>query len=289
MGGIEGWPEYDQACVLVDQILEHSEHEYRTYNLLGGEPTLWRHFGDLCTYIKHRDRNSIIQVLTNGSRTVRWWRQYAPYMNKVVISHHSHTANAQHTVEVVDICQPYNSVSVQMLMDYYNFDKCVNHFEHILKHCPGISVSIKKAETELGSGVWQPYTPLQLDQMKEMQELSKENARKNSRINRIASYDARYVRSFYATDGQTEWETSNKDLILNDQNHFRGWHCNIGRDMLCVKANGDLKPASACFKDEYFGNYRRGDKIMWPRNSYVCAYDNCTCGADIEVEKHAPQ
>ena len=74
MGGVEGWPTLEQAKGLVDNILSHSDHDYRTYNLLGGEPTLWKHFGELCTYIHNEDESHVIQVLTNGSRTKRWWQ-----------------------------------------------------------------------------------------------------------------------------------------------------------------------------------------------------------------------
>jgi len=289
MGGVEGWPTYEQATKLIDQILSHSKHEYRTYNLLGGEPTLWKHFSDLCTYIKHNDKNSVIQVLTNGSRTIRWWDQYAAYMDKVVISHHSHTAKPDHTVAVIAACQPYNSVSVQLLMDYYNFDNCLDHFYYILDRAPGISVTVKKAETELGSGQWQPYTDQQLAALEKAHQDSKLNNAKSSKIDRLPQYKKKFDRVLYGSDGNEEWITSNKDLIISKQNYFKGWRCNIGIDMLCVKSNGDLKPASACFKDELLGNYRTETEIRWPSESYVCDYDACFCGADIEVEKHAPK
>jgi organic radical activating enzyme len=286
MGGVEGWPTYEQATWLVDQILTHSNHEYRTYNLLGGEPTLWKHFGELCGYIKEHDQNSVIQVLTNGSRTLRWWEKFATVMDKVVISHHSHTATPEHTVSVIERCQPYNSVSVQLLMDYHNFDNCLEHFYYILDRSPGISITVKKAETELGSGQWQPYTVKQLAALDQAHQESKINNKKDSKIERLPQYKKKFDRVLYGSDGEQEWVTSNKDLILSKSNFFKGWKCNIGIDMLSVKSNGDLKPSSACFKDELLGNYRKGTEIKWPTSAYVCDYVACFCGADIEVEKH---
>ena len=287
MGGQQGWPTRDQATTLVDEIINHSEHEIRTYNLLGGEPTLWRHFGDLCTYIKEHDPNSIIQVLTNGSRTTRWWEKYAPYMDKVIVSHHAHTSSAQHVVDVVEICQPYNAASIQVLVDQPNFDQCRADFDLFLEKLPGVNISAKKGETFLGSGKWMPYTDEQLDWLAGTLEQTRAN---NQREPRVSRPDSRRVwdRRLYASDGETEWQTSNKQLIINDQNHFRGWHCNIGRDMLSVKPNGDLAPSSACFKEERLGNYRDGTGITWPQRAYVCVYEGCYCGADLEIEKRAP-
>jgi organic radical activating enzyme len=286
-GGVAGWPEYEKATALVKNILAHSTHEYRTYNLLGGEPTLWKHFGELCAYIKQHDKNSVVQVLTNGSRSLRWWNTHAVDMDKVVISHHSHAADPEHTAAVVDICQPYNSVSVQILVDVHNFDQCQNHFYQIVSRCPGISVSVKKAETELGSGVWQSYSDNQLTIMGDMQRDAKLNNSLPARHARRSDRRQAYARVIYGSDGEMEWITSNKDLILSQQNKFSGWRCNIGIDMLCVKANGDLKPSSSCFKDEILGNYLQSDDIAWPQTAYTCVYSDCFCGADIEVEKHA--
>jgi len=287
MGGVEGWPTYEQSTRLIDNILEHSDHEVRTYNLLGGEPTLWRHFGDLCTYIKEHDPNSIVQILTNGSRTLRWWEKYAPYMDKVIISHHAHTSDAQHVVDVVKICQPYNAASIQVLVDQGNFDKCAADFDYMMENLPGVNVSAKKGETNLGSGTWMPYTEEQIVWLEET--LSRTSA--NNKLtphNRRPPERRAWERVFYASDGEYEWRTSNKNLIIYDQNHFKGWHCNIGRDMLSVKPNGNLAPSSACFKDEVLGNYRTGADINWPERAYVCVYDGCYCGADLEIAKRAP-
>jgi organic radical activating enzyme len=288
MGGLQGWPTYQQAASLIDAIVDHSMHAYRTYNLLGGEPTLWKHFGDLCAHIKATDTDSIIQVLTNGSRTIRWWKKYAMVMDKVVISHHCKTALKEHTCDVVSECQAYNSVSVQVLMDITNFDQCVEHFDYMIAHLPGVKISPKKGETELGSNTWMGYSDAQLLWMDHALQRSKANDKLPPNQERVGS-KASYTRVFYASDDHSEWETSNKDLILQQKNHFEGWKCNIGIDMLCVKPNGDLKPSSSCFKQMILGNYKLDAAINWPTSPMVCVYAGCYCGADIEVEKHAPK
>lgn len=160
-GGMNPWPELEAAKQLVDEIVRNSNHGYRTYNLLGGEPTLWKYYGELCQYIKSVDDNCVIQTLTNGSRTLRWWQKFAPYMDKVVISHHSASSSAEHTSDVTKICSSHCSVSVQVLMDATNFDECVEHFDYLITNNIGSRIVAKKAETTLGSGKWMEYTPSQ--------------------------------------------------------------------------------------------------------------------------------
>jgi organic radical activating enzyme len=285
-GGIYGWPSLEQTQTLVDNIIAYSNHKYRTYNLLGGEPTLWKHFGNLCEYIHQHDTNSVIQVLTNGSRTIRWWKKYSAIIDKIVISHHVSTQDlADHTISVAKTCYSNSNVSIQLLMDINNFEKCTQHFDLMIDQLPGISITPKKGETNLGSGEWMPYSQDQLNWLDDALQRSKINSSRKALQQQ--NYKPKYRRELYASDGNTEWKSSNKDLIINDQNHFLGWQCNIGRDIIAVKSSGEICPASACFKDVTLGNYRKSPVIDWPSALFICKYNSCFCGADIEVEKHA--
>lgn len=288
MGGRQGWPSLDAAKYLVDEILEHSDHEYRTYNLLGGEPTLWKYFSTLVEYINEHDQNNIIQILTNGSRTIRWWEQYARYLDKVIISVHikSMTVSLEHIKQVVETCQKYTSVSIQLLMDITCFDDCKAAYDYLIDNLPSVKISAKKGETFLGSREWMPYSTEQLQWMEDSLTRTKENEKRKSLVARQIKKNAK-TRVLHAQykDGSTGI-TTNKDLIHTDQNHFEGWQCNIGIDMISIKPEGLVYPSSACFKEFPLGNYRKFDKIKWPQTPYICKYKGCFCGADIEIEKH---
>ena len=284
MGGNHKWPTLPQATSLVDSILANSNHEYRTYNLLGGEPTLWKQYGELCQYIKSVDTNCVIQTLTNGARTLRWWAQYAPFMDKVVISHHSASSSAEHTSGVIQACSPYASTSVQVLMDASNFDKCVEHFNYLISHNHGTRIVAKKAETVLGSGEWMDYSQSQQEWLTESLRMTNENDSMPSLYQRTKEVINRKVMASFGND---EWQTSNKEIILNDWNHFLGWKCKIGIDMLSIRSNGDIKPSSACFNEIILGNYKDPEfSLVMPISEYICKYNSCFCGADIEIEKY---
>jgi len=283
-GGKNPWPELDEAIRLVNEILRNSKHEYRTYNLLGGEPTLWRYYGELCKYIKSVDDNCVIQTLTNGSRTLRWWQTFAPFMDKIVISHHSASSSAEHTSDVIKICSSHCSVSVQVLMDATNFDECVEHFDYLMRNNVGSRIVAKKAETMLGSGKWMEYSTSQQEWLMQSLIRTKENEDQPNQYDRMKSVIDRKV---MVADADRSWQSSNKEIILNNWNHFKGWRCNIGIDMLSIRPNGDIKPSSACFNEIVLGNFKKPDFILeLSTNGYGCKYDSCFCGADIEVEKY---
>lgn len=290
MGRQYGWPDnIAQATNLIDSVLKFSTHEYRTWNLLGGEPVLWRYFGDLCTYIKDNDPNSIIQVLTNGSRTLQWWERFAPLMNKIIISHHATDSDPNHVIEVVNACQPYASVSVQVLMDVDNFNQCVTHFNQLVAALPGVKISAKKGETNLGSGTWMDYTQDQLQWLNDSIAITNKNDLLSPAQERLSNYTTTWERTLFATRNNIDEVTSNKELVINNENHFNNWQCNIGLDMISIKPNGNIKPASSCFKEVVISNYKQATYINWPTTPMTCTYDSCFCGADIEVEKHAPE
>lgn len=283
-GGMNPWPELDAAMKLVDEIIRNSNHVYRTYNLLGGEPTLWKHYGELCQYIKSVDDSCVIQTLTNGSRTLRWWQKFVPYMDKVVISHHSASSSAEHTSNVIKICSSHCSVSVQVLMDATNFDECVNHFDYLIENNVGSRIVAKKAETILGSGKWMEYTSSQQEWLINSLQRTRDNEHQPNLYVRTKSVIDRKVMAGY---GEKSWLSSNKEIILNGWNHFKGWRCNIGIDMLSIRPNGDIKPSSACFNEVILGNYKNDDFVLvLPLEGYECKYDSCFCGADIEIEKY---
>ena len=232
---------------------------------------------------KENDDSSVIQILTNGSRTLRWWDSNKTYLDKVVISFHNNTAKKEHIVEVVNLIKEYVAVSVQVLMDSNNFDACKEAFYFFITALPGIKVSSKKLETVLGSGKYMEYTPDQLSWMKDSGRVSREN----ETIKLEKKRDTDIKRVFYLKDADGNiTETSNKEIINANLNNFKNFKCKIGMDMISIKANGNITPSSACFNDSVMGNYRLGTEIKWIHTPFTCVYDKCFCGADIEIEKY---
>ena len=67
----------------------------------GGEPTLWPDLERFCKKLKE-SHNVIIQLISNGSRTIRWWEKNSHYFDSVVLSCHNEFVDIDHYIEVAD-------------------------------------------------------------------------------------------------------------------------------------------------------------------------------------------
>lgn len=65
----------DSYKKMVNNLIESTD-DVILFSIQGGEPTLWPELPDLLSYIK--DKKGLIQVFSNGSRTIRWWTEFLP-------------------------------------------------------------------------------------------------------------------------------------------------------------------------------------------------------------------
>ncbi len=85
--------------------------------IAGGEPSLWK---DLDTFT-HRIKQSndvYVTLITNGSRTLRWWKEHGQLFDNVHLTHHVAQADIDHTMEVADTMYEFGKkITVKVLMD----------------------------------------------------------------------------------------------------------------------------------------------------------------------------
>ena len=276
-GGDIKWPSLEECKSVISQIKKQSNHTYRFYTLLGGEPTLWKYFQTVCEFIKKEDCNSVINILTNGYRSVSWWNKSKLFLDKVSISFHHGTAKTEHVINVVNNIADSCQVNVQLLLDKDNFDKCEYNFWKILEGIDGINKKIpvipKKLQTTFGNSVWMKYTNNQQDKMIKMFECSK----KIIPVNRnICSLGAQVIYE----DNTTE-KIGNHEIIINNKNKFKNWKCKIGQDLIVLR-NNKVYISNSCNKDKIIGDLQNFKLLTEP---IICKYNECLCGSDIEVTK----
>jgi len=276
-GGDLYWPDIYQCETIVKRITEQSNHDYRIYTILGGEPTVWKYFTRLSEIIKNTDPNSMVNILTNGSRTINWWNRTKQYLDKVSISYHHEQADVNHTIQVVNNIKNSCQTNIQMLMDVNNWNKCVSIYEK-LRDNTVVPIQVKKLQVEFGKSDWMQYTTAQIKWMKQAH---KSTAYRPSTKKNITSLG---INCYY--DNGTVTQETNHDLIQAGRNKFKGWACNIGRDLLVIKANGDIVPANACNQQIVMGNIKKDPKnFLLLKKPVICEYAECTCGSDIEISK----
>lgn len=297
--GTSRWPDYDIICKNFDHLISvyktHFNKKTVRFHLLGGEPTLWPRLGDFAKYIyeKHGCR---ITMSTNGSRTLRWWNEYAEYFSDIQISVHHEFCDLDHIKAVLDCIYSKGTVmtAAMVLMDPLAWDKCVAIVDDLCAYPVPWLVKLKyliESDGDDFGKINTTYTPEQLfylkDKIKKLPPdayISKMKELDNIEQDRTAA-------TIKFNDGT---ESPYKTILLyeNNRNSFVGWQCSVGKDRVTVQADGRLQ--GACGELKIYGNriFNIFDQdftenftpdIIKP--SITCSIPFCSCSTEIKLPK----
>lgn len=235
------------------------------YRLSGGEPTYWKHFIDLAKLVK--EQGHTFSFLTNGSRTVDYYKTISQYTDGFIISYHPEYADVKHIIEIIQ--NSYCPVFVNLMLSPDNFDKMYGIAQQIYKSSDNISIWPKiildKSDIEAITNEPADYTQEQLDTIKNWPFFSN-------------LPDAHLHRGELLLDEQVV--TAN-DLIAKNQNTFYGWKCWAGLHMINIDMWGNIYRAD-CQQGGALGNIER---YKLPTQTIKCQKSLCSCLSDIYLRK----
>tara|TARA_R110000772_G_scaffold256190_1_gene372626 strand:+ start:355 stop:1323 length:969 start_codon:yes stop_codon:yes gene_type:complete len=269
------FPKISDAISLVDKIATEFQgvKDFAVYNLLGGEPTIWTQLPEFSEYVKKVNKNNIIQLLTNGNKTVRWWRRNAPYIDKIILTVHV----AQ--TDIVELVEKFNQlvgdihIDFQFAMDIAIFDKCITDYHYAYENLhKNISINPKPLRTVLSANELMPYTDVQLDILKNLPR----------RWGSELELDSAMIKKYHGDITDTDVNISK--LVMNKKNSWKGWACWVGIDTITINRDGNIKIGSSCNPDLVLGNISKLD-FKIPLIPVKCRYDVCSCFTDIMATK----
>jgi hypothetical protein len=83
-------------------------------------------------------------------------------------------------------------------------------------------------------------------------------------------------------DGELYYVEENvNDILVRNDNDYRGWLCWAGIESLYIRADGDVFNASC--KVHKLGNIYDGFEI--PKEPLICRKLNCVCASDLNTSK----
>lgn len=259
-------------------------------HITGGEPTLWPDLGEFVEYFS-KQVNCKISLSTNGTRTLRFWKEYGGYFDDIGISIHNERIDPYHIINVMD--EIYNThpgvlVNGTVLMDPYNWDRCVE-IADILNTHP--TPWLLKVRPVLFDGEMKNFTTEQLDYMRQKVTKTPPEDRV-SLYKELGTIQSNKPNIIVKTDTDEEIEYNTFNFLENNWQHFEGWQCNLGIDRFAIERDGSIQGAcgmKTLFKlESAFNIYdpELEDKftadIIKPT---ICKQAQCLCATDIRMSK----
>jgi len=299
--GSQPWPDVDIVLKftkrLTDHYRIHAPGKRILWNLLGGEPTVWPKFSEVFHKMKEYDPSSSVRILTNGSRTLRWWEKNANIFDEVIISYHPQSADYKHVTDVSNIltdkgtvCSiqsaiypPLLELNFEAAKYYHENSKCITH-------------NSKALQETLGSDNTFIYPDGAFDKLRKYDGLPKhwqdiESSDSPEAIHEISKRKflrksmGKQMRYVNTKTGKSEVFDNANHIMERGQNTWKGWKCMIGIEALVVNLNGTVTSGNSCFLNLSHGNINKPDEIDFPTDGRICPQTWCSCVSDTEVTK----
>lgn len=238
------------------------------FQFSGGEPTLHPSFRSI---VEHLSSMGDVGVISNGSRPSSWWSEVADSLDYACISVHAERANLSHISDILSVITRKMSVHVNVTMIPERFDECYEIASQIGRGFSQVTITLKPLLKGFGKELFD-YSDAQLDRLRQ-------GLRCGSK--RSASRPHRGPMRRVFSDG-TSQIVSASQLLIRDDNHWKGWTCSAGVEMLSITRNGKVYIANC--RQESLGSIY-DDKLRFSDEPVICSQQSCSCLADIMLTK----
>jgi len=262
--------------VIIDRY-KSSGYKHFKFFFSGGEPTAWRNFIPLCEWLRKELPDCTLAVNTNLSRPLNWWKKHYHLFDDIVASFHVEFSDKEKYEENnIFLCDKVNYLSTKMLMHEERFWEVVEYGEHLKTVMPNYFIEWTPLfdEMSVDAGPWKYADPEKVKFINEHGNEMKFTLPKPHKETTCVSYSK-------FEDGMST-PTNSNDVIVNNQNFFKGWRCNVG-DAIFINPVGDVSLAS-CGQGGYMGHILKDITKVGPKQ-ITCGKSHCHCGTDIIIPK----
>jgi organic radical activating enzyme len=283
---------------LVCNNLEHLISTYKTkfnktnvrLTINGGEPTLWPELGEFVKRM-HESTGCRITLNTNGSRTVRWWEEYANYFDDIQISVHREQCDVNHIKQLLDLIYTNTDTfcGAQVLMDPLAWDTSMSILNQLVDHpTPWLVKTVLITDPTTGA-VMPNYQNEHLNFMRDAVKKRPpedyiEHMKSSGKIDETDKKEAKIIFS-----NGTEEPYNTFRLMENGWNKFYGWDCNVGIDRLGISYSGEVEGNCGEKVFDTSLNIYDPDFIEKFKPTMIlpikCKKIYCDCTSDIRVTK----
>ena len=276
-----GWADLDTNKKIVDSIVA-SATKPLWIQITGGEPTLYPKFLELVTYMK--SKGAMVRVITNGSRTLRWWKQLreADVLDMIYFTFHSQQkADYKHIAEISNLF--LNSETILITLVTY------------VPESLGYAIEGAKYLTE-NTGSYVSMNAMDLRPKSEEDKQFNEDEFEKA----LTEYNIAYGKllnvktppsiphellglpsntTIYYNNGSSEVKDVTLMMKLGE-NKFQEWTCYAGMDTMNI--DGTFKYRGGCKRDKT--KFEPGNLTFFDK-PFKCDVDSCYCAMDMITTK----
>lgn len=247
------------------QWLKAKTNKIIRVTLLGGEPTLHPDFFKFLQLTKNTT-NVIVESFTNLSQSESFYKQALEYNCYFKISFHwlNDIRSKKFLNTVLSLQQYKKGFEIAIMLDYLNFDKCINIYNTLLQldfeditMCYLLDDYTKEKQLKKRQ---QLYTQQQLNIYNECCKQNKLTINNNYCV----KYDDNSI------------ETISIYQLLNEKKfNFNMWLCNAGKDRVSIDFDGNIHPCCALYT-KTMGTLKQYKLLKFKCN--FCTNCECDCG-----------
>ena len=283
--GTERWHTIDKYKQVSKKLMVQAEKENKFiwFQITGGEPTLYPKLPELLAFI--RENGHKVAMISNGSRTLRWWKELAEMnvLDILFLTHHTEQdKNEQHTIDVANIFHDTaTDVRIQVTAPIALLEEGNRRHQLFLENTGAISSL--KAIFYYTNGSFSPreiapYTP-------EQTKLLLENISRPGKLRSTKKMAFIPMTSQYGTKMRVEYNDGSSntmsvyEFVEHKVNNYKGWQCSIGRDLITIKH--ELIYRGVCRIGGIIGNINDED-FGFVNDDVTCTARWCTCLMDLQ-------
>ena len=252
------WPDSSKTNSVIKYLETASSGKKILVDIMGGEPTLWPELQRFCNALY--DIGGIVTFSSNGSRTVRWWKNFNAPIDGLVFSFHPEYASIEHYIEIIKSVQYRYNTTIMILYHPLFKEKCLN--------------------------AWNAFTSNGIYEINvQMKKIYSSDIEYNNDDKNILSYE--YSNSTIKKINcqmdlfMNDIIVSPRNLIASGKNLFFNLNCQLGNNYRYITANGDVFGASCSTARKYpMGNVYNNSGIIDPP-IVKCNDSSCGCYVDL--------
>lgn len=272
--GSKRWPPLDNVKAFIDRVRQLHPEKKLYFEFTGGEVTLNKDFIAICQHCRANDAK--VGLISNGSRTLRWWNENKQHFDHVNLSFHAEFAPIDHFCEVVaTLCRDVAThVNVMMHPDETHWVTCLGVARRVCV-IGNASISLQPLLHDLANERY--------DYSAEQQYVFDHQASLFN-VHYDKPFNSYYRGSMLAMqDDKALRAIPPNDFISSDTNNWLGWECWTGVEQLAVDKDGTIW-RGWCRVGGRLGNVHDPELVL-PLTPVVCDKSRCHCNFDIMCTK----